>query len=251
MESCCSPSAAGGIAPFSLALLFGTGLLMSVGHCIGMCGPIVSAFSVAQRSSGRSRAGVLLSTALYHLGRVATYVGIGTILGLIGSATELLSGAAIAKGILSAAVGVAMILLAFGLLGWLPTQRWLDSVPFGRSASNAVASLLRTQKPAGHFALGFANGFLPCGPVAVAALTAASTGSPWKGAAAMAAYGMGTIPALLALGFGVGFLDAGVRARLYKVGAVLVLLIGVQLGLRGLHAFGVVGGLRFGEVVIW
>lgn len=251
MESCCSPSAAGGIAPFSLALLFGTGLLMSVGHCLGMCGPIVGAFAVAQKASGRSRPSILFSTALYHAGRVSTYMLIGALLGLIGSATDLLSGAAIAKGVLSAVVGLLMILLAFGLLGWLPTQRWLDSIPLGRSASNAVAALLRTRKRAGHFALGLANGFLPCGPVAVAALTAAAAGTPLKGALAMAAYGLGTIPALMALGFGAGFLETGARTRLYRLGAVLVLLIGFQLGLRGLHAFGIVGPMRLGPVVVW
>ena len=44
MSDCCQHAASAGIGTMSLALLFTTGLLMSVGHCIGMCGPIVGAF---------------------------------------------------------------------------------------------------------------------------------------------------------------------------------------------------------------
>ena len=88
MESCCDPLIAPD-APLEIVLLFSTGLLISLGHCMGMCGPIVTAFGIAQRArgvAGRRSFPVLLR---YHGGRVLSYVIIGALFGLVGSATRL------------------------------------------------------------------------------------------------------------------------------------------------------------------
>ena len=63
---------------YSMALV--TGFLGS-GHCIGMCGGIVAALSL----SGPGRQGGMLFHLLYSLGRVATYTGIGFLVGWLGS----------------------------------------------------------------------------------------------------------------------------------------------------------------------
>ncbi len=103
----------------------------------------------------------------------------------------------------------------------------------------------------GKLGLGVANGFLPCGPVYVVALGAMAAGSPWRGAGAMLLFGAGTVPVMLALSLGVGRLSPRVQGRFNRVAAVLVLLIAAQLLLRGAAAFGWVGHLRFGEVVVY
>jgi sulfite exporter TauE/SafE len=67
----------------------------------------------------------------------------------------------------------------------------------------------------------------------------------------MLLYGLGTVPVLFALGLGVGSLAPSVQGKLYKLGAVLVLVIGLQLVLRGAAAFEWIAHLRFRELVIW
>jgi uncharacterized protein len=250
MEGCCCHGAAAG-GPLSLALLFTTGLLMSLGHCIGMCGPIVGAFCIGQKARGATPRGLVGATALYQGGRVLSYALIGALFGLLGAGAAHLDSAGTIKGWISIGAAVFMLILALGLLGLLPSQHWLDRLPLARRASTAIARLLQTPRPIGQLGLGIANGFLPCGPVTAAALSAAATASASQGALAMLAYGAGTIPVLFALSLGMGALDRAVRLRFYRWGAVLVLLIGLQLGLRGLHGLGWIAGLRAGPVVFW
>jgi hypothetical protein len=251
MNDCCQHAATAGIESLSLALLFSTGLLMSLGHCIGMCGPIVGAFSVGQRTRGATSRGLVLATGLFQGGRVAAYVLIGAVFGLLGAGAARIGAAGLFKGWISIFAAGLMLLLALGLMGILPSQEWLDRLPLAGRASRAVARLLRTPRPLGQLGLGLANGFLPCGPVTAAALTAASSASIPHGALAMLAYGLGTAPVLFTLGLGLGSIDRAVRLRFYRLGAALVLLIGVQLGLRGLHGLGWIEGMRFGPVVLW
>jgi hypothetical protein len=245
----CCTAATGG--PVSIALLFGTGVAMSLGHCIGMCGPLVSAFAVAQREGDRPRLYLAGPLLVYQAGRVTAYAAIGVAMGLAGVAASLAGGPRALMGVLSATTGALMLLAGASLLGWLPLQRWFEAAPFARSVGEAIGRSLRVRRWSSRFLLGIANGFLPCGPVAAAAIAAASTGTAGKGALAMAAFGAGTVPALVVLGLGADALNAGVRARLYRVGAALVLLLGAQLMLRALHAFGAIGPARLGAVVLW
>lgn len=251
MGNCCQHAASAGIGTMSLALLFTTGLLMSLGHCIGMCGPIVGAFCVGQKARGASTRGLVVATSLFQAGRVLSYVAIGALFGLLGAGAARLDSAGLIKGVISIVLAGLMLTLGLGLLGVLPSQSWLDRLPFARRASRAIARLLQTPRAVGQIGLGIANGFLPCGPVTVAALAAAATASVGHGALAMLVYGLGTVPVLFALSLGMGALDRAVRLRFYRWGAVVVLLIGVQLGLRGLHGLGWVSGMRIGSVVFW
>ncbi len=237
--------------PFTYALLFGTGLAMSLGHCIGMCGPLVGAVSMAQRSDGPRPLTLLGRLALYHTGRLSGYMIIGAAMGLLGSATLLTSDGKLIQGGLSVGVGLFMLLLGIGLLGWLPTQRWLESGPLQRLVAGKLPALLNARSAPRRWALGLANGFLPCGPVYTVAMTSAATGEPGRGALAMLLFGLGTVPVLIALGMGVATLGARSRTVFNRLGAILVLLMSVQLILRGMAAWGWVSHLRFGEVVIW
>jgi sulfite exporter TauE/SafE len=100
-------------------------------------------------------------------------------------------------------------------------------------------------------ALGALNGLLPCGLVYSALLVAASTGSLLMGAAGMAVFGLGTLPALLVMGIGAGALSARVRQAFVRVAGVLIVVVGVQLVLRGLAGWGVLPHLHLGRVMLW
>jgi len=101
------------------------------------------------------------------------------------------------------------------------------------------------------YLLGVANGFLPCGPVYAMAIGTVAAARPLAGAGAMAIYGLGTLPVLLILGLGAGRLAPSLARGFTRVGALLVVLIGVQLILRGAAVYGWVGHFRYDDIVIW
>jgi len=260
---CCHPNLMAEAAPLDALLFLTTGFMISLGHCIGMCGPLVGAFSLAQNSrgdhqdrdqnmcQGQRSWNLLPALLVYHLGRLVAYGLIGLAFGLLGSVARLAGGGLTWQGSLSLLAGILMGLLGLGLLGWLPTQRWVESSRLGPALANRLPGLLQTRRRSGRFLLGVANGFLPCGPVYAMALGTVAAARPVLGAGAMLLYGLGTVPVLLALGLGAGKLAPSTQARFYRLGAVLVLLIGGQLVMRGLAAFGWIGHLRLGELVIW
>jgi sulfite exporter TauE/SafE len=249
---CCGP----GLmldAPTRDALFYlTTGLLMSLGHCTGMCGPLVATYANAQCQACPSlgTAGQLGSFLTYHAGRILTYACIGLVFGMVGQASRL-TGSAGFQGSLSLVVGVAMLLLAFGLFGALPTQRWVESGSLGLKVIGRMRGLMTTTRTPGRFALGMANGLLPCGPVYAMAIGTLAAASPWLGAGAMALFGLGTVPVLVVLGLGAGRIGPRLQRRFNLLGAVVVLVLALQLGLRGAAALGWIGHLRFGEFVVW
>jgi len=59
------------------------------------------------------------------------------------------------------------------------------------------------------------------------------------------------VPLLVVLGLGAGKIGPGLQKKFNSLGAVVVLLIAAQLGLRGAAALGWVGHLKWGEFVVW
>lgn len=173
------------------------GLSGSVVHCTAMCGPFVlgqAADRMARLPAGRMceaarlRAGLLLP---YHAGRIATYTALGAAAGVLGGMRMPAAVPAVLLGL----GGVAFLLLALGraqpklVASFMPA---LAGAPgFGQFAGPAARL--------GGLPLGVVLGFLPCGML-YAALAAAATAGPVLGAAAMLAYGLGTMPALMVVG---------------------------------------------------
>lgn len=245
---CCGTTVADSGLAFSFAVLFGFGLTMSLGHCVGMCGPLLTAVGAAQRRDGAGLATVVARLVLYHGGRLVSYMAIGTVAGLVVSAVSAGGEGRNIQAGLSIAIGSLMLLTGIGILslqrfeGGGPLQRWI-APRFGR--------LLEEGGWKGRLGLGLANGLLPCGPVYKAAMTATATASAWKGALAMLWFGLGTVPLLVVLG--VGAAQLGLRARQFfnRLGAALVFVMAAQLILRGLAVWNVVPHARIGEVVFW
>jgi sulfite exporter TauE/SafE len=99
--------------------------------------------------------------------------------------------------------------------------------------------------------MGALNGFLPCGLVYSALLVTASSGGALPGALGMFLFGAATIPALLVIGMGAGALSVQTRQALARGAGFLIMLIGLQLSLRGAAALGIVPSFRLGGLVIW
>lgn len=230
----------------SFFVLLGAGLLTGLSHCLGMCGPLVAAFTLRRRAEQRE---ISTPLVLYQLGRLTTYVLLGAVVGSLGTIID----PAIRnwQGIFTVILGLLLALLGLALLGFLPFQRWLVSLVPAGMVSLWIKRLLISTHPAAPFGLGLANGLLPCGPVYAVALLAAASGGPVKGLTIMLIFGLGTLPAMLGLGFFARMLSLGLRHHLYRVAAVLIVLVGVQLTMRGLTLVGQISHAAIGSVMLW
>jgi len=251
MDASCHSATMEGLASLDLLLVFLTGLTISLGHCLGMCGPIQAAFSM-QQNQGKGRGLRLLPPLLrYHLGRVFSYTVIGAVFALIGSATRLSPAAVSLQGYLALGAGALMAMAAVTLLGLAPSANWHLPDAWGRPAARWIGRLLTAPGAGKQLLLGVANGFLPCGPVLAVALSAAAAARVGFGALLMISYGLGTLPVLLTFGLLSSRLEPELRRRFYRAGAALVLLLGLQLILRGLAALSVLAHFKLGPVVFW
>jgi len=193
-----------------LASLFVAGLLGSVTHCAGMCGPFVLAQAVARLESTPARrmsemrrlAGAALLP--YHLGRATTYAALGAAAAALAAGTIATTGLRWLSPALLALAALFFLGYALVHLGWL-RLRWLRSSAGGETAwSRSVGRIARPlfARPVGWrgYLLGLALGFLPCGLLYGAVAAAAASGQPLAGAFAMLAFTGGTVPVLLAVG---------------------------------------------------
>jgi sulfite exporter TauE/SafE len=210
-------------------------------HCIGMCG----GFACALGADARGASATSLRHVLYNTGRLTSYCFLGGLAGALGQVfcTSLAAGSQRAAPLLSASLdvgqralavmaGLLMILMAlrfFGVRGW-------HRVTSGFGGSTLVVSLrslLGRRGFAAPLALGVLNGFLPCPLVYAMVAQAASTFDVLSGCLSMAAFGLGTFPAMLAMG-GVGRLLApSWRQRGVRLAGSFILALGLVTLSRG------------------
>jgi sulfite exporter TauE/SafE len=231
---------------FMISILFFTGLLGSLGHCLGMCGPLV--LMVGAQFSGIAWTRVLPRYLLYHGARIVVYSLLGFLVGAFGLLIGMGARLTHIAGIISLIIGFGIILLGLRYLGWLPLGNLEGSSDL---ISRMMNKALRRGGLWGLVSLGTLNGLLPCGLVYSALLAAVTTGAPVKAAIAMAAFGIGTLPALLILGMGAGMLSARARQIMSRAAGLLIMLVGVQLILRGAAGLGWVSHLKLGRVMIF
>jgi sulfite exporter TauE/SafE len=195
----------------TMATAFLVGLLGGV-HCIGMCGGIVGMLTAGLQDAARSSLGRI---SLYHLayngGRIAGYTLAGALMGTLGILIAEVVPIQHAQRALYALAAIFMIGLGLYLAGWwrgLATVEragvglWRLLEPLGRR----LAPVARLHQAIG---LGFVWAWLPCGLVYSVLIWSVSAGSAMKGALLMLAFGLGTLPNLLAMG-----MLAGAAARL-------------------------------------
>lgn len=196
------------------ALLAG---LVGSTHCLGMCGGIAGALGVA--AGGR---GALVVS--YSAGRIASYAAAGALAGAAGAG---LAGVGPAGPALRILMGLAFVLLGLQVaLGW---KLLAPLEAAGAKLWARLAPMARALMPPRHagqaLALGALWGWLPCGLVYGMLAAAAGSGSAGNGALVMAAFGLGTAPAMIgvawASGRGSGLLTA---RRKRALGWILVLL---------------------------
>ena len=200
--------------------------LGSFGHCIGMCGGIIIAYSSTKIEDDWSKPKQATAHILYSAGRVFTYTILGALFGFLGGVAMFNN---LANGSLLILAGIFMILAGLSLSGKIKFLTLLEH-SFSNTSwyTKLFRKLLQTKSLFSFFVLGMLNGLLPCGLVYFFAVAAASTASPIYGAFVMFIFGVSTIPALFSLGFFVGLYKNGkFRNIMIKLAAVSVVLFGL------------------------
>lgn len=217
--------------------------LMASGHCLVMCGGISGALAMATRSGthGRARLDLL---AGYQLGRIMSYAvagaslaGIGALLVQFVDQDQVRRALRWLSAITIAAIGISLLLRGRGFDLALGKNVWKKLAPLARRFMP-----VRTLPQA--LALGAIWGWMPCGLVYSVLFIAWLSMSPWYSAAIMLAFGLGTVPAVLAGAYGA---SSAVRllsdTRLRSAVGVLLVMFGALtaaapwlLAHTGLHA---------------
>lgn len=198
-------------------------------HCVAMCGGIVAALGLRAPGAGIGGLGVGRQVA-YSLGRIATYTGLGAAAGGVGSIGLRAEDVLPVQALLLVLANAIVILLGLNLAGLGTAALALDRA--GALAWRGVQRLGGRLAPAdslpGAVAVGLTWGFLPCGLVYGVLATALVTGSAARGALVMAAFGLGTLPNLLAAGLAAETLRRVVRnPRVRRAAGLAVVLLGL------------------------
>lgn len=244
--------------------------LLGGAHCIGMCGPLVTTYAARMdpdsgrtdggtrgtaategraARTGRDARGGHLTTyevrqhALFNLGRTASYAAIGTALGALGGAvlvtTATVTGAAgTVRGVVG--LGVGLVVMAVGVRYVLGGATGGVHLPgLQRVTGWLTGHVDRLANGPGIVALGAVHGLLPCPILYPAYLYAFASGSALSGGIALAALGVGTMPAVFLYGTLIGSVDAVHRRQVHRLLGVAFLALGYVLFAHGLMSIGI------------
>lgn len=215
------------------------GLLGSVGHCAGMCGPIVLSFGVAQAEMKRPQ---WKQHLFFQLGRVTTYMILGAVIGGLGSFSRIQS----VQEMADCCKVEGQVLLSMEAWPW---QLWLKLaigfamttfgifLTLGRRADALMEFQLpdRLQRFLGRsikwayfpYGVGMIWGLIPCGLVYMMLLKSLEMGSWQMGALGMGSFGLGNLPLLFALGFISTQISQRWKHRLLRISGILVTGLGI------------------------
>lgn len=214
----------------SLLAAFALGLA-GAGHCLGMCGGIAAALNLGGAPGAAT-------TVAYHGGRILSYTLLGGAFGVAAGTID------IAPWTVGLRYLAGLLLIGMGLYvggWWLGMQRLERAgAVLWQPVQRFSARLLPIRNPLQGTALGLCWGLMPCGLIYSSLAWAATAADGARGALLMFCFGIGTLPAMLATGFGAQRLQAFLRRRGLKVAiAMLLVLSGAwtlyQVSIHGDH----------------
>lgn len=215
------------LSVFLVGLLGGT-------HCVGMCGGIVGALSLQLPERG----GQWPYHLAYSLGRIASYAAAGVLAGAIGASGLLLGDLLPIQKALYFAANLLLIALGLYLAGIWHVVVQLERIGgvVWRRLQPYSKKLLPVRTVPQAFGLGMLWGWLPCGLVYSVLITALATGSATNGGILMLAFGLGTLPNVLAMGYFTRQLKLFMQHRGVRLAAGLLVAGFGVLGLFRLFA---------------
>ena len=189
-------------------------------HCIAMCGGLSTAFAL-QLPPHIKRHWLII---LMNLGRLTSYALIGTLMGGLSQLGSTLAQTHTLQLIL--AVLANLLLLFTGLylaniLAWAAKIEHLGR-PIWQRLNPLLNKLLPIQTIPACFGAGMLWGWLPCGLVYNASLYALGSNSALWGGLYLLAFGLGTLPNLIAAGLFASQLRALLQKRWLRLSAGLL-----------------------------
>jgi len=194
-----------------------------------MCGGIVGALTLGVSEKDKKTSTFVINLG-YNLGRISGYIVAGTIVGFLGSSLVDLTGIQTAKQVLAVIASLFMIALGLYLAGLWNGIAKIESI--GAVLWKRIQPLTQRFIPVKSFQqavpLGFLWGWLPCGLVYTALIWTLTAGGAIEGALIMLAFGLGTLPNLLAMGVIAARLSKWVQNPTVRlIAGMLVVLMGV------------------------
>ena len=197
-------------------------------HCAAMCGGFVCFYSGS--TAAGSGATPLRAHAMYNVGRLASYLTLGALAGVLGSGVA-------AVGRMAGVAHAATVIAGALMIGWAVTtiaaQRGvrigaIRAPEAWQRALGRVLHVVREQPASVRAALtGLLTTLLPCGWLYVFVATAGGTGSVRGALTVMFIFWLGTLPALVAVGFGAQRFFGPLRRKLPAASAFAVLVMGL------------------------
>ena len=228
--------------------------LLAGAHCLGMCGPLVTAY--ADRISAANRASRTDTLTLYdvrqhtlfNLGRATSYAVIGALFGLLGLiAFGSVEAVAAIGNRIRATVGIVVgIAIIAGGVYYVRGQAGLPhEIPIVGEATERAGSMIgrhidRVATSPGIFGLGTIHGILPCPIIYPAYLYAFVLADPVRGGMALGVLGIGTIPTLFVYGTLVVSISQAHRVRLHRLLGLAFIILGYIPLQHGLMLLGIV-----------
>src|SRR5450830_62321 len=200
--------------------------LLGGGHCAGICGGIVGAVTMTLPKS-RPKIGFLLA---YNAGRITSYTLVGVLAGVIGASSFFLEHVLPIERILYGLASVMLIVLGLYLAGIWHGVTKLEKIGsvIWKKLQPLSKRFLPVTTVSQAFLLVIIWGWLPCGLVYSVLVAALATGSPAQGGMLMLAFGLGTLPVLLAMGMAAVSLKGWLQnIWVRRISGLLVLGFGV------------------------
>lgn len=229
-------------------------------HCVGMCGPLVLAYSLQMKRAGDPVCsssspeipkgssppksfpwgqGILMHL-VFHFGRILTYGILGALAAGLFHAVDVSSPLFNFRGKMILVGGALLIFAGLVILKVLPLPASLIAffTAQGSFVGRRIPRLLRSASVASRFVLGLSVGLIPCGLSWAMIVTAATTRDPVHGFLTMIAFGLGTLPALLLTGLSASFLSIKARFMGERLAALSVIAMGLIMVFKGVKTLG-------------
>jgi len=225
--------------PVALLLMVSMGFLGSL-HCIGMCGGLVGVLSMSRQQTWWS------GLMAYQVGRITTYAVLGLLVGISGAALSAFGGDQVQR-LLALLAGILMVAFGLNLAGWLPDP--LRRLGAWAGTKTGLVQLSRRVAGDGGmgswYGLGLVNGLLPCGLVYASLSLALASGNAITATVMMAAFGAGTVPAMMLVPSFFRRMTPFLRLASLRIAAALIIALGLITIFRSvMHFHSMHGGMH-------
>ena len=231
---------------FDLIAPFIVGFIGSL-HCLGMCGPLILAYSLHLNSTVNPEIIMkpsvwqrgILHHLTFHIGRLLTYGFLGSLAAGLIHLTNFNKIFFDLRGSVTLLGGILMMLAGLVLLKIIPLPFSLTTLSngLGSLGSRWLPSLFRSQCIGSKMVLGMAMGFLPCMLSWSMIIMAATTEDSLWGFLIMASFGLGTVPILFFTGLSASMISLEVRLIGERAAASFIILMGLILVFKGVKSF--------------